>query len=112
MTRTMRVVPLVALLVMAASCTKPDKPVDLSKAIVGTWKVFGANGTMVFRSDNTGSMTSSEDVLPFEYIFISKNQIDILPPSGVSKTHRITIYKNTLTLSGAGLDDLPLTRIE
>ena len=106
MTRPPRVLVLAALLVVIGSCkqpdepvyNQPDEPVDLSKAIVGTWEDMDGQGTLTFNSDGTMVGQSGEETQRGNYVFVEKDKIRMAPGGREGGVAAVKIDKDLLTL--------------
>jgi hypothetical protein len=106
MTRPPRVLIIVALLVVVNSCkrpdepayNRPDEPVDLSKAIVGTWKSLDGKFTFTFDSDGTMVGQSGEESDRGNYVFVEQDKIRMAPDGREGGVASVKIDKDSLTL--------------
>ena len=104
MTRPPRILILAALLVVVGTCKRPDKPVDVSepvdvsKAIVGTWKDINGKGTLTFNSDGTLVGQLGEETERGNYEFVEKDKIRMAPDGREGGVAAVKIDKDSLTL--------------
>ena len=98
MTRPPRILILAALVVVVGTCKRPDEPVDLSKAIVGTWENIISKATFTFNSNGTMAVQWGENDERGNYEFVEKDKIRMTPDGREGGLAAVKIDKDLLTL--------------